>query len=120
MADSLTINVSENFDLNFMAQKIKESFQTKGFIVTTASLSPNSVRIVFDKGCGGINMLLGMGQGITADCTVNGNCLTVNYVDGDWTGKIVGLIVGWFLCWIPCLTALIGCINQSGLPKKNK
>lgn len=118
MADSLTINVQENFDLNLLVEKIKSSFQMQGFAITIASLQPNSYRVVFDKNCGGINMLLGLGQGVTATLTLNGNCLFVNYSEGDWTGKIIGIAVGWLLCLVPFITSLVGCYYQSSLPKK--
>ncbi len=117
MADTLMMNVPENFDLAAMAEQVREEFQMKGFMVAVMKMK-NSVRIKFDRKCGGINMLLGLGQGITATCMIqNGDNLVVNYSDGDWTGKIIGLIAGWFLCWIPCITAIIGCVKQSSLPK---
>lgn len=112
------LNIPPNFDLNQMTTRVKDQFMSQGFSVSAAMVSKNSSRIVLDKGCGGINMLLGMGQGITATCTINGNCLYVNYSDGDWTGKIIGLAVGWLLCLIPFITAIIGCCTQAGLPKK--
>ncbi len=118
MADTLTLNVPDNFDLNILATKLRDSFQAQGFGVAVASLSPNSIRLTFDKNCGGVNMLLGMGLGITANIILNGNLLCINYVDGDWTGKIIGLATGWILCWVPFVTAIVGSINQSGLPKK--
>ena len=43
--------------------------------------------------------------------------LSINFSDGDWTGKIIGLVVGWFICLIPFITAIIGCVKQSQLPK---
>lgn len=118
MADNFTINVNENFDMDRLCAQLQNNFRSKGFSVTAARISTNACQIVLDKGCGGINMLLGMGEGITANCTLNGNCLYVTYSDGDWTGKIIGLAVGWILCFIPFITAIIGCVNQSGLPKK--
>lgn len=117
MADSLMINVKEGFDVKQLEQKLGDTYRAKGFTVNTMSLE-NGFRMKFDKGCGGINMLLGMGKGITAMCTVMNNNLIVNYSDADWTGKIIGLVAGWFLCWIPCVTAIIGCVGQSSLPKE--
>ena len=113
MASTLMLNIPPNFDLNQMTTRVKDQFMSQGFSVSAAMVSKNSSRIVLDKGCGGINMLLGMGQGITATCTINGNCLYVNYSDGDWTGKIIGLAVGWLLCLIPFITAIIGCCTQA-------
>ena len=45
------------------------------------------------------------------------NTVSVNFSDGDWTGKIIGFVVGWFLCFIPCITAAIGTARQLSLPK---
>lgn len=52
-------------------------------------------------------MLLGLGQGITVNISLNQNLLSVNYADGDWIGKIIGLAVGWILCFVPFITAVI-------------
>ena len=120
MANTLMTNVTENFNLQAMAEEIKEKYQAKGFTVTVMT-QKNGVRLKFDKKCGGINMLLGLGQGITATCMLQGkekDNLIVNFSDGDWTGKIIGLIAGWFLCLIPFVTAIIGSIKQSSLPKE--
>ena len=70
------------------------------------------------KNCGGINLLMGLGKGITASCSLQNNTLVVNYLEGDWIGKIIGLAVGWILCFIPFITAIIGCIQQVGLPNE--
>lgn len=118
MANTLMLNVSEGFDLQKMAEDLKDMYQAKGFTVQVMKMK-NSVRIKFDKKTGGINMLLGLGLGVTATCTVqNGENLIVNYSDADWTGKIVGLAVGWFLCMVPFITAIFGCVKQSSLTKE--
>lgn len=118
MADTLMINVPTDFDLNLLTSKLGGLYQSQGYTVNTISVSPTSTRIVLDKNCGGINMLLGMGEGVTANCTINENCLFVNYTDAEWTGKIIGIALGWLLCFIPFITALIGGYNQLELPKK--
>lgn len=117
MAQSTMINVGTDFDLGLFAQKLAETWQAKGFTVQVANLG-NSVSIVFDKGVGGINMLLGLGQGITANCTVNNGTMIINYTDGDWTGKVIGIVVGWLLCLVPMVCSIIGSVRQLGLPKR--
>lgn len=115
MANTFMMNAPVNFDLRYLGQRLREIYQMKGYVVTMAG-GPTNLRIQFEKDCGGINMLLGLGKGITANCFIQNGSLVVNYSDGDWTGKIVGLLVGWFLCMVPFITAIIGCVQQSGLP----
>lgn len=117
MADSFMANVPSNFDMNNFVQALRDTYMAKGFSVNAMGMG-NTARIVFDKGCGGINMLLGLGKGITANCMFQNGMLIINYTDADWTSKIVGLCVGWFLCLIPFITSIVGCINQSGLTKE--
>lgn len=117
MADNLMLNVAENFDVNAMAQQLADMYRAQGFTVNVANMN-NSVIMEFDKGVGGINMLLGMDLGIKATMTVNNGTLMVNYSDAAWTGKIVGLVVGWFLCLVPFITAIIGSVKQSEFPKE--
>ena len=120
MANNFMVNVSEDFDIMAMADEIAERYQGKGFNVRTLKMK-KGVKIIFEKNCGGINMLLGMGLGITANCMISGregDILNVTFSDGDWTGKIVGCIVGWFLCFIPVITAVIGIFKQLSLPSE--
>lgn len=116
MAKSLMINVPQGFSVEGMCESLRDMYQAKGFSVNIMTMN-NAVRMQFDKGCGGINMILGMGKGITATCVHQNNNLIVNYSDEEWTGKIIGLCIGWVLCFIPFITAIIGCINQSSLSK---
>ncbi len=120
MANNFMANVSENFDMSEMADQIVQCYQAKGFNVRVLKMK-NGVKLTFDKKCGGINFLLGMGLGISATCTLVGkdnDTLCVNFSDGDWIGKIIGCIVGWFLCFIPIITAIIGICKQLSLPKQ--
>lgn len=116
MASNLMVNVPQNFSMDVFAQKLADTYRAKGFNVSVANMNGSSI-ISFEKGVGGINMILGMGEGIKATCALMGNTLTINYSDGDWTGKIIGLVVGWILCFIPFITAIVGSVKQSSLPK---
>lgn len=117
MADSLMLNIPQDFNLEAMTQQLSEMYRAKGFTVNVANLE-NSVIMDFDKGVGGINMVLGLDLGIKATFSVNNGNLIVNYSNASWTGKIVGLCVGWFICLVPFVTAIIGAINQNKLPKE--
>lgn len=117
MATPLMLNVSPNFNLVSFSEQLAATYRSQGYIVNVMYL-PDHVSIKFDKDTGGINTVLGMGEGITAHCSLNNGMLYVNYSDEEWTGKIVGFCVGWFLCVIPLITAAIGSVKQSELPKK--
>ncbi|MGN1234563.1 MAG: hypothetical protein ACI4U2_01100 [Christensenellaceae bacterium] len=120
MANNVTLNIPENFQLDAMAEELSERYQSKGFKVNVLKMK-KGVKLTFDKNCGGINMLLGLGQGITVTCMVRGkenDMLSINFSNGDWTGKIVGCLVGWFLCFVPIITAIIGIFKQVALPNE--
>lgn len=120
MANDFTVNVAENFDFDAMINEVVDQYQSKGFKVNVLKMKKGA-KIVFDKNCGGINMVLGMGLGITANCTLTGkenDILSVTFSDGGWTGKIIGILVGLFLCFIPIITSIIGLLKQLSLPKE--
>lgn len=118
MANTFMTNVPDAFTLGYLGQELTKAFQQKGYIVTTALSGTDNLRVRLEKNCGGINLLMGLGKGITASCSLQNNTLVVNYLEGDWIGKIIGLAVGWILCFIPFITAIIGCIQQVGLPNE--
>ena len=116
MAKSVMLKVNPSFNLEEFSNQLADMYRAKGYAVNVAMFNGNSI-ITFDKNTGGINMLLGMGEGIKATCTYNNENLIVNFSEGDWTGKIIGYAVGWFLCMIPFITAIIGTVKQTSLPK---
>lgn len=117
MADSVMLTVPEEFDLSNLTQQLADMYRAKGFTVNIASLN-NSEIVEFDKGVGGINMLLGLDLGIKATFSIqNGTTLIVNFSDAAWTGKIIGICVGWFVCLVPFITAIVGAVKQSKFPK---
>ncbi len=119
MANNFMANVSEGFDIVNFAEEIAAKYMAQGFTANVIKMKRN-VKIKFSKGCGGINTILGMGQGITADLMLSGkesDTLSVSFSDGDWTSKIIACVIGWFLCFIPVITGVIGIIHQLSLPK---
>lgn len=116
MAETIMVPISESFNMKEFVDKFSKTYQAKGFKVMP-TLMNNSATITLDKGVGGINMLLGLGLGITVTCMQADRALNVSFSNEEWTGKIIGLAVGWFLCMVPFITAIIGLINQIQLPK---
>ena len=108
--------VKEDFDIHALAEELCSTYQAKGYTVRNMNMK-NSSRIVIEKRKGGINMILGLGESITATITKQGSeTLIVSFSDGDWISKIIGWIVGLFCC-IPFITAIIGVVRQLALPK---
>ena len=109
-------NVSEEFDVQAMAEELAANLQAKGYTARAVKMK-NGARIAIEKGRGGINTILGMGEGITVAIMKQGNeTLVATFSDAEWTSKIIGFVVG-FLCLIPFITAIIGTIRQLSLPK---
>ncbi len=114
--DNFSLNVREDINVDTIAQRLAEIYNVKGYTVTVTKFN-NSVSVNFEKGLGGINTVLGMGVSVKANISVTNGVLNVTFSDAEWTSKIIGYAVGWFLCWIPIVTAVIGTINQLELPK---
>ncbi len=117
MSETKIISVNPDFKLNDMVEKLIQTYQGKGFSVVANSVG-NGVVIDFRKDDDGIKKYVGLAQGINANITPNNNTLTINFTDAEWAGKIVGFIIGWFLCWIPWIPVAIGGYNQMQLPTK--
>ena len=117
MANMLTMDVKENFDMTELTERLMERYQMQGYLVQKMKMK-NGVNLIISKKLGGINTLLGLGEGITVTITNRNNSLNVTYSNSEWTSKIIGLGVGWILCFIPFITAIMGCIRQSGLDDK--
>ena len=117
MANTFMTNVPANLNMAYLGQRLQEIYRAKGYNVSMVTGETN-LRIQFDKNCGGINMLLGLGKGITANRCREKGSLMVNDSDGNWTGKIIGLAIGWVLCWIPFITAISGCVQRNGRPNE--
>lgn len=116
MQDSVLFNVAPDFNIQMFAGQLAEKYRMEGFTVKVTEIN-NVVVLTFDKETGGINMLLGLGLGIKATCTVLNGVLTIVFSDAEWTGKLIGLCVGLYVCVIPFITAIVGCVKQSQLPK---
>lgn len=115
MASNIFLNVNPDFEMGKFVNQLANIYQSKGYTVDVAAIGANPV-ITISKGVGGINTILGLGQSIRVNCVLNGNSLNVSYSDAEWTSKIIGLAIGWIVCFIPLITAIVGAIGQYQLP----
>ncbi len=117
MASTFLLKLPTGTTVDAVADALARLYTQKGFTITTNHF-PYAIVLDMDRGVGGRNMLLGLDLGIKVTLSVNDDTLTVNYSDGAWIGKIIGLLVGWFLCGIPVVTALFGAMRQNELPAR--
>lgn len=115
MAQPMYINVPEGFDMGVFARKMTDAYQAKGYAVQP-SVTENTAVLILSKDLGGINTVLGMGEGVTINCTVIEGRMTINFVNEEWTSKIIACAIGWICCFIPFITGLIGVYRQVTLP----
>ena len=115
MADTVMFPVAPGFNLQELTAKVMQTYQFKGFAVNAVPMGAG-VSIDFRKGDSGITKYLGLALGIRANIMLQNGILVVNFCDAEWTGKIIGLAIGWIICFIPFITAIVGCVQQSALP----
>ena len=116
MADQKMIPLGPGFDMQSMVAQITQMYQGKGFTVTAVAFG-TGVSLDFRKDDEGLKKYVGLALGIKANITVNNGTMMVDFTDAEWTGKIVGLAVGWIVCMIPFILAAVGSFKQLELPK---
>ena len=116
MASNFMLNVSPEFNMEAFSEQLANLYRARGYVVTVANMNGNAI-ISFEKNIGGINTVLGLGEGVKANCMVNNGVLNITFTDAEWTSKIIGAVIGWFLCLIPLITAIIGVVRQTSFPK---
>lgn len=118
MSKSITLPTSENFNITKALESAKAQLQAQGYEVAVCPMGEKNATITVSKDNDGFKKFIGLGVECTVSLTVmNGGSLIAN-IESTWTNKIIALCVGWFLCWIPIITGIIGCMSQSDLPKK--
>lgn len=104
-------------DLFQVIKAVALTMETQGYEAAVQMISPQSGVLTVKKDRDGFVNALGMGL----ECRVNFGAingqLTVN-VDSEWTNKIIAVAVGWFVCFIPVITGIVGAVNQLSLPDK--
>jgi hypothetical protein len=107
--------VPSNFNMDDMIQRITQMYQAKGFTVMAMPMGTGA-SIDFRKDDGGITKYVGLALGVRANIMIHNDNMIINFSDAEWTGKFVGLVVGWVFCFIPFIIAIIGCLRQLDLP----
>lgn len=104
-------------DLFTIIKAVALTMETQGYGASIQMISPQAGVLTVKKDREGLTNAIGMG----IECRVNFSAvngqLTVN-VDSEWTNKIIAIAVGWFVCFIPVITGVVGAVNQLSLPDK--
>lgn len=118
MADNRIIPINPGTDLNTIINQASQNLTTQGYTVQAHMLNQANASMTVTKDRNGFKDFIGLG----IECRVNIALMNPGQVsvtiDSEWTNKIIALVVGWFLCLIPFITGIVGCINQYGLPEK--
>ena len=94
MASNFMLNVSPEFNMEAFSEQLANLYRARGYVVTVAYMFGNAI-ISFEKNIGGINTVLGLGEGVKANCMVNNGVLNITFTDAGWTSKIIGAVIGW-------------------------
>lgn len=86
MTNNVMLNVKPDFDITVFSNRLAGLYQSKGYMVNVAYMNGCSI-INFEKGTGGINTILGMGEGIKATCMLMNGVLSINFPTPNGQGK---------------------------------
>lgn len=118
MAGFTQVAIAPGTTLDSVIAIASQSLSNQGFEVRSQILGPSSAELFVSKDNDGIKKIVGMGIDCHSTITLVAPGQLSVTTDSTWTNKIVAMAVGWFFCWIPFITGIIGCIGQSDLPKK--
>ena len=113
---TINLQCSAN-DINEVLNIAAQSLTGSGYEVMQQPLSPNSGTMIVKKDRDGFSNFLGLGIECSVNAALSNGMLILN-IDSEWSNKIIALAIGWFLCLIPFITGIVGCVNQSSLPDK--
>jgi len=96
--------------------QLQQLYSGKGFYVTAIPYN-SGVSVEFSKDDSGFKKWIGLALGIRANISISNGYLYISFTDAEWTGKIVAIAVGWFMCLVPLITGIIGAVAQNDFPR---
>lgn len=118
MADQFKISVPEYFYISELKNELVNKYEKEGYNVDVLDESVSSFSVKIEKDMGGFLQYLGLAKAITVNVEIEGEKIVVDFVNPEWTGKIVALVVGFCLLLVPFITGIIGTIEQTNFPKE--
>lgn len=104
-------------DLYALIHQVALTMETQGFQANVQMVGPQAGVLTIQKDREGFQNVLGLGLECRANFSAINGQLSVN-IDGEWTNKIIAVAVGWFVCFIPIITGIVGAVSQLSLPDK--
>ncbi len=117
MAALRTFQVAPDANIHEIVQAVAQNLSSQGYQCMPQPVGPQSASLTVCKDRDGIQNIIGLGLECRVSLSINGPQLQVS-IDSEWSNKIIAIAVGWFICMIPFITGIIGCINQNSLPEK--
>ncbi len=117
MSKMKTFSIPAGTNINTAIDIAAQNLSMQGFDVKSQVIGPTAAEVIITKDREGFKNFLGLGLESRVAITATGDMLNLSITD-EWVNKIIALVVGWFLCWVPIITGIIGIINQAGLSEK--
>lgn len=115
---NLTVSVSESFDFDSFCNQLAEEYRQKGFNVQNPSAMGTIRQIIIEKDNDGIQNYLGLGTQEEINITYTGNTLNATFNDGCQTMRFIAIGLGWFICFVPFITGIMGMSKHSNFTKE--
>jgi len=117
MSKNVMLNVKPEFELGVFAQKLSDTYCAKGYSVNSVEIN-GMFMVTLSKNDDGLNHWIGLGEELKVTCMLKNGVLNLTLDEsGAWTNKIIAIAVGWFICCIPFVTGIMGCMRQTSLSK---
>lgn len=93
------------------------AMDAQGYQTNIQMIGPSAGVLTVAKNREGFSNIIGLGLECRVNFSAINGQLTVN-IDSEWTNKIIAIAVGWFICFIPIITGIVGTVSQITLPDK--
>lgn len=118
---NMSLQVNDSFTLDEFAEKMKNLYHGKGYDVIVTSSNGNSMSLVIQKDNDGVKNYIGLGTQEELNLSVvqssSDKTLNISFNDGCMTMRVIDIAVGWFVCFVPFFTGIMGFVNQSNFQK---
>lgn len=104
-------------DLYAVVQATALTMDAQGYQTNIQMIGPGAGVLTISKSRDGFSNIIGLGLECRANFSVLNGQLSVN-IDSEWANKVIAIAVGWFICFIPVITGVVGTVSQLTLPDK--